>query len=424
MPNQIFSQKDEKDYNSGIGVQSAGLSPVVSGDKMYDQLYAANPYNNLTYNRSGWQALVSALGFRTDYDRWLEDAQVNAAEYNAQVAQMKQQNEFNSPEAQAARMREAGQNPDLLGTSGVVEASKPVQDVNGMQSNVGDEFMSQALPVISAFAGAVSSALSKGMAFASDILAFSGVQRDLDSKNLDNLKKVSEAADRYLSDKISAGDVSDPDTFQGRRNFLSNIGNGLKSSVAKDYGIPRRMRRAFERFVSDRSQSIVFENDVWKKAIERNKLRLEGAEQRASKRYSQEDKVIDAFVGPVVVARDEIYKITAQNDQTQENLRTGSLDVQSAKQDYEQAYYDELGSLDAGANKARSENSQYLDEWYQNRAKKVVHEASAKITENLQKEADSGNILAKGTLISWCITDMLDFGVGDIFKSVTKFFVP
>lgn len=403
--------------------RGTGLSPVQSSDPAYQSLYDANPYRNLTYHQSEWQKWLSKLGFRTDYDRWLEDAQVNAAEYDAQVASIMQQNDYNDPLSQASRMKAAGQNPDLLGTSGVSDSASPVQDVNGMSSNETNSFQ-QALPLIEGFFGAVTSSLSKGFVFAKDIVGF---LRDLESRDLSMLSQLNSIADDYVRNRIGAADMSDSTSFEGRRNWLVNSLNEDKSyskSAAKSIGVPRRWRRVFEKAVNDRAFSLASEVDLWNKAAERLKSRGSVGSMRTSKAYSEDDRVMDAYNKPISNARDQIAKIKVDVDKHEQNIRDRRLDVEGARLDLEEDYLDNAHQLDMGKHKAMSEDESYLQNYYHSRVEHIIKSTSAQIAENLQKEADRGSVLAKGCLLAWSLSDMLNFSFGDALNSVGSLFNP
>lgn len=404
-------------------VVGTGLSRVESSDPMYQTLYDANPYRNLTYHQSGWQKFLSLLGFRTDYDRWLEEAQLNANEYDAQVASIMQQNQYNDPAAQASRMRAAGQNPDLLGTSGVAESASPVQDVNGMNVPETNSF-DQARPVIEGFFGAVVGAISKGFVFAKDIVGFT---RDLETRDITMLEKLNQIADDYVTSRISSDDMSSKENFQARRQYLAHAlgsGKSYRRSVAYDLGVPRRWRRVFEKAVGDRAFSLSKEVELWDASNHRLTSRGEIGSKRKSKAYSEEDSVMDAFNGPIAEARDEIAKIKIDNDKTAENLRSSELENKGISLDVEKEYLDTLYESDAGKHKAMAENQDYLQNYYANRIKNIIKSTSAKITENLQKDADAGSVLAKGCLLAWSLSDMLNFSFGDAIKGANTLFNP
>lgn len=88
-----------------------------SGTK-YADLLAANPYND--YQTGFWDYLGNAFGFATNADK-MEQA---SREYVSQLYQTQREEEYNSETEAAARMRAAGLNPDLTGTSGASQASE------------------------------------------------------------------------------------------------------------------------------------------------------------------------------------------------------------------------------------------------------------------------------------------------------------
>ena len=65
-----------------------------------------------------------------------------------------------------------------------------------------------------------------------------------------------------------------------------------------------------------------------------------------------------------------------------------------------------------------------LDNWYLKQIDKIIHEAGHKITKNLQNEADKGSTFAKGCLMSWALSEMLDFGIGDVLDTVGSLLNP
>ena len=105
-----------------------------------NSLLEANPYRGQEYKKSGWQNFLSWLGFRTEADAWKENMAVQAAEYDASVLQKQYNENYDSADSQAARMRSAGMNPELDPSSISSGNSSPMPDdpSTPMQST-GDE---------------------------------------------------------------------------------------------------------------------------------------------------------------------------------------------------------------------------------------------------------------------------------------------
>lgn len=236
------------------GETGTGLGEPPSGyGSEYDRLFQNNPYRNLTYNKSWFQSFLSSLGFRTDYDRWKEDAQVNANEYDAGIFEMMQQNDFNSPMAQAQRMRDAGMNPDLLGIGDVAPGAKPNEDPNGMSQNVGDEFME--------FGTSIASVFSRAMAVFKDFKSLEQMNTIIDSQNIDNAVKMTGMIDSFIESSLTAEDMVDFETYQNRLRDLS--AHDLLEKNASDLGLSKRQRPQYYRLMHDRLLSMATDTKAY-----------------------------------------------------------------------------------------------------------------------------------------------------------------
>lgn len=138
-----------------MSTQMQGYHPVSSGSPSANGLYASNPYRNQTYVKSPWQNFLTSLGFRTQADAWQENMNVQAAEYDAAIAQKLYDQEYNDPQSQVARMRAAGLNPDLNGGDSIDSghAASIGEDPSTPMQSTGDDaqIMQLANGVLSAF---------------------------------------------------------------------------------------------------------------------------------------------------------------------------------------------------------------------------------------------------------------------------------
>lgn len=158
----------------------------------YQSLLDSNPYTNLDYKQSNWQRFLSFLGFRTGYDQRKEDLQLQANEYNANVAAMAFENQYNSEAAKSQRMRAAGLNPDLQGIGDASESAGMAEDTNPPQPTGSD--IDQVLQIGSALMNGISTA----MTFASGLAG-------LESIDLDNIQKGINSFSGLLPDDILEG---------------------------------------------------------------------------------------------------------------------------------------------------------------------------------------------------------------------------
>lgn len=90
----------------------------------YEEQWNSNPYANNNRQDSVWDRIGNLFGFRTGADKWQDELDVRAQEYDAQLASVVREEEYNSEAAKVARMKAAGLNPDLAGLGDASSASE------------------------------------------------------------------------------------------------------------------------------------------------------------------------------------------------------------------------------------------------------------------------------------------------------------
>lgn len=273
----------------------SGLGPAPTGyGSQYDQLFAQNPYRNLTYNKSLWQDFLSSLGFRTGYDKWQEDVQVNSGEYDAGIFSMIQQNAYNSPSAQAARERAAGLNPDLLGIGDVAPAASPTEDPNGMQPTSTDDFVSIGSQVLNLIPGI--------MSFATNLSQLRGIRLDNDAKELSFGSAAVDAATKLFSEGITESDY--------RAAFESGNWDNILDASRKDASYlastllgSKRAQKRFNLAYGLHANSLLGEIQKYKNFDDFAKARTELLSTRGHSYFDDDDSVMEglmkAFLSPI-----------------------------------------------------------------------------------------------------------------------------
>lgn len=386
-------------YRRGKEVSSSDfLGDVPSGyGAEYDQLFANNPYRNLSYKNTGFQRLLSTLGFRTDYDRWLEDAQVNAREYDAGIFSMMQQNAYNSPEAQADRMRMAGQNPDLLGTGDVQEASQAPEDPNGMSSNSGnEEFLN--------FGETIASVFSRAMAVFKDFKSLEQMNTIIDSQNIDNAVKMTGAIDSFIESSLTAEDMVDYETYQDRMRDL--ISNGYDDQFAEHMGFSKRQRPQFKRLVHDKLLSMSADEKAYN--MLKNRIdAMSGSKESQTNPFAfgvrgtfepTNETAVDVMVKGLSKAHKRALQYIAKRDASR-----ASVEMQEAQS---------LDMMNAGRASAQTQMAEYS-------SKKAVAQWNAEcarikkdMIQQLERLALGGDWLSKAMLFSWSLDDIARLSVG------------
>lgn len=391
---------DPVPQGSGL-LLDTGLGPAPSGyGQEYDRLFQANPYRNLTYKKSFWQQFMSALGFRTDADRWLEDAQVNSAEYDASIYSMIQQNDYNDPASQAERMRQAGLNPDFLGTGDVAGASSPTEDPNGMSPNVGDEF--------SDFGNTIASVFSRAMAVFKDFKSIEQMNSIIDGQNISNAKNMVSAIDEFILGQFSAEDMTDYGTFKNRAMDLVTQNFALSSdplNPALELGLSKRQIPQYNKLMHDRLLSMTTDEKVYQQFKNRVDA-MAGSKQSetnpfafSTKGFSSPDSesAVDIMVKGLSRAHKRALEFTAKRDASLASVQSEEAQT--------------LEDMSAGVASARSQVTEY-------NSKKAVAQWNAEcarikkdMIRDLERSALSGDWLAKAMLFSWSLDDIARLNV-------------
>lgn len=184
---------------------------------IWSQKVSASPSMGINYNHTWLQKLGSAIGFRTGYDKFLEQQQASHKQYIADLLDQYYQQEFNKPVSQVQQMREAGQNPDLLGTQSVQSAPQAATDNDGMDPSAFEggtfgEFVSSTTSMASAINGVVSMVGSA----VEGVFQMMNMSEDLRGKGIANGNALVDMAGKLISE-FSPTDLGfrpdDPESF-------------------------------------------------------------------------------------------------------------------------------------------------------------------------------------------------------------------
>lgn len=150
-----------------------------------------NPYLQFTRQKGHLDRLTSFFT-SSSYDKAKAEQRQAAAEYFARLQNEMDQQAYDTPLEQAERMRLAGQNPDLLGTSGVAESEK-------MDLPITSPDLSQG-PDVSDFINVVTSAASFALSMYGKFKEFKGLDLANDLKEAEVIDKINDTAQRFSSE--------------------------------------------------------------------------------------------------------------------------------------------------------------------------------------------------------------------------------
>lgn len=398
-------------WKSG-GSYGTGLEYKSDPNQMYDALLKSNPYVGLTYHKTPWQTFLSSLGFRTDYDRFLEEAQVNANEYDAQVASIKQQNEYNSPSAEAQRMRSAGLNPDLLGTQGVSESASPIQDPSGMSPGSGEDgTFGEVTQKLWNFGAGIMSAFQMGVGLAKDMFSMRQLQNGVEHQDFELARDFMNFFDDMVKKSAPAHPFETEDQFN---EHLKNI--ELESLLyPKKMHMSRRSRRIWQSNIRG-----YFNSDQFRKMTEDWLA--------SSKNLDEFSKTPKNFTIYPVLGKDrwnafsvvsdelgklskEVWKAVKTNEKTR-----GLADAEGALADldYNKArvhFVDQSTGATYGQTKVAGEAASYGLQYQTAHIDRAMRSTLNRIVSGLEDQANNGDMLSAGLLLAFNIFEMSNWKV-------------
>lgn len=385
----------------------------------FDTLRAANPYTNQSYNKSGWQKFLSALGFRTEADAWKENMAVQAAEYDASIAQKEFDTQYESAPEQVARMKQAGLNPDLDPSSvSPGDAGAMGQDMSTPMQSTGDEqaimqavgFITRAVETAFGIAGQIGQLKSLG-------IANTAGEIDINEK----LYKFSKWVFEETRDSFSA-DYSDEENFN--RAFRQH------DIIARQLHLPKRFRNQFRQNLSSFYDSLNQDADFWSKKRSSNDDKLAVARQMESKFFS------DGSLKGMRIVNNGLVRLSDALAEAALHSDIAQAEASGSKAGYESDYYSELD----GAAVARAQNAEAgVKERYSNSLDadalagadvaeasmrkqtaditKTINSELYKIVHNLKREADRGDILSESLLFGFALARSSSAGAIGSFAS-------
>ena len=122
------------------------MRPENMSDDDWNHILASNPYAYSSVQQTGWDSLVSSLGFRSRYDAAEAERLQNYKNYVSQNLERWRQDQYNSPAEQVKRELEAGVNPNITGnvdsvpSAGNPESISPLSDMSDAFSPVDVKF--------------------------------------------------------------------------------------------------------------------------------------------------------------------------------------------------------------------------------------------------------------------------------------------
>lgn len=408
MSNSIFNlpDVDGSQYHPDVFIPQLGDAPSGYGST-YDQLFAANPYRNLQYKESFAQKIAKLFGFRTGADKFAEQSQLNAAEYDAGIFSQMAQDKFNSPASMAQRERDAGMNPDLLGIGDVATAAGPLEDPNGMQPSE-DEV--QSLQVVGGFIRGIYNAFVGGMSMYKDFLGVKEMQNVIDNGNISKARSMVELVDETIVGAYSRHGSLNDDV---QRTAIET--SMLESpEMYMPFGLSKGARRDFTRYLSQRLQSIKNDAKVREYYLSRAN-NIAGANRAEASGFipSPEDyegEVQDAFIATLASTARDIELQLSKNQLAGANVEVGEIVNRGISANIENQRLDTLNDSNFGALKGHAEAAEVGTKLSVEAYRKIVADNKEKFYAGLKIMSEQfGNPVARVVLLQMALQDLVQF---------------
>lgn len=159
----------------------------------YNALKQNNPYAQSLRKKTWLDGLVSSLGLQSGYDKYELERKQNELNYEASINQLIQQNAYNSPTEQAARMRAAGMNPDLV--DGVSENTQSSEAAPPLALSDMSDVISKGNEPVQKIGQNLLQAIQLAFGIAESINGIEGMKLSNDSKDISNLLALFRGAD-------------------------------------------------------------------------------------------------------------------------------------------------------------------------------------------------------------------------------------
>lgn len=331
-----------------------------------------NLYGKKSYDSSGNIYGISTSGTGifstfTKEDEARYSREMAQAQTLADIEIMKYQNEYNSPVAQAQRMREAGINPDLNGIDNMGSAdASAASGASPVGANPTETMSNVVTTAFDAFGLALN--VCKGL------MNFQSAQEALQSQKLDNVLKMDSFAMDYLLGTLT------PDSFNDDGSLGDDTRVSIISSASgfakKIYGWNNRQSKRFTDSVVRAMNNPRFVENFYRSMNSGESSRQNYLAQTTGDLYSMQDETMRILLDELIREQNKVMKSGYRR--------------QSIMNDYDADFY---GALDAGSFAAR-QNIENVAEGAYTRQNYYNRSFNINTNKRLYRSYKNGNILS------------------------------
>lgn len=406
------SENYQDDWNLQNGEHWSGLAQSLSDrGTNWAALVAANPYQNLNYRQSWWQKALSHLGFRTGYDKALEQAQIQSNEYISGLAQMAREDDYNSPEAEAARMRAAGMNPDLLGTEGVNPAASMPEDNSVMSP---DTFAADDVGQVVGFVG---QAVTMAFGLVQNIQAMKQASNAVKLGNVQVAKDISDLSMDVITRFVGSDRLGKDGTGKWIDKLADEtVDDSYGLGVAKKLGFRGSMRRKFAQNFMSSLQSLAGQNEIFGMSGEKVDNQVKYYRRATSRFYNPSDSHAMAIVNESLQSlTDDVLELKQESAVT-----SATGEVVEARNNLN--YQEQLENLGVPGEKADYENSELMNNQFRQNLDTIINKHMNDMIQGLERAARDGDELSQALVYALTMYRLIHAsGADQALKAVGSF---
>lgn len=351
----------------------SGDNPYAEGSR-YHTLWETNPYTEekMTQKQTVWDKFANVLGFRSAYDTALDQRAQAAAEYDAQIAQLKGEDEYNTPEAQAARLQAAGINPAIAGG---VEGSAAAEFAQ--EQTTPEVTPDENLTKIGNLMNGVAQAITIASGMIETTIGAQAAQQTILGNKIDNYIKFEEYADKWFehwTPDLNKHNLKDKPSHLTDEEYMESVIMDAVHVWSEQIGMTKNQQKQFHNAITARlwgDKKVMY--DKWHQNEEsRRKWGMGKGSKYNTSNADDYDGIVKALE-PLTTLYDDYVTYDS------EAKRGEALDRKQYQEEY-------LGSREALADNSDNEARQQRTKLEEN-----MNKAKSEIMKNLTEEAQKGN---------------------------------
>lgn len=365
--------RKKKNYTVNSGIDTSSLENTT-----FSELAKNNPYTNYQYTPGAWDAIGNFLGFRTGEDRYREQMQLAAAQYDNQLLSTAREENYNNELNTANRMRLAGLNPDLQGLGNGSEASEFTEPETNPEPAETDG------AILQNFAGTMLNVITMSVGLFDQFEGIKAKKIANEAQELANYNSYVDFARKWVLDQMDMNPDNLHKAEEWKKGIVSNQEwlYNLPEFQATMYGMNNRQKKHFKAAVNQVITSVPTTIEGYKKWKELEENRKGYAKLRGSGYYKESDTDMYETIGVVVK---ELEKLDRKQIKAQTKKAEGDI-----------TYYDNLDP----ALTAEAVNAQNKETAAAETAENEVNSAYRSIIDQLNKRAENGSKWAEVMLFA------------------------